>query len=323
MKKIIGIGNALTDILFQVDDNALKMFDLPKGSMQLVDAGLSAAIQKTFSSIPKSMVAGGSASNTINGIARLGGETAFIGKVGKDEIGAFYTADTKKNGVHPLLLTSDTPSGNCTVLVSPDGERTMCTYLGASCELSARDLTPDLFSDCFIFHIEGYLVQNTDLISKAAQMAKAAGAQVSIDLASYNVVEENLDFLKKLVKEHIDIVFANEEEAKAFTGLEAREALDTIAGLCNIAIVKTGKHGSYIKHNGQTIRIASIPAECIDSTGAGDLYAAGFLYGLSKNYDLEKCGKLGSLVAGKTVEIVGPKLLDSTWNAIKLQENAL
>lgn len=323
MKKIIGIGNALTDILFQVDDNALKMFDLPKGSMQLVDAGLSAAIQKTFSSIPKSMVAGGSASNTINGIARLGGETAFIGKVGKDEIGAFYTADTKKNGVYPLLLTSDTPSGNCTVLVSPDGERTMCTYLGASCELSASDLTPDLFSDCSIFHIEGYLVQNTDLIRTAAQMAKAAGAQVSIDLASYNVVEENLDFLKKLVKEHIDIVFANEEEAKAFTGLEAREALDTIAELCNIAIVKTGKHGSYIKHNGQTIRIASIPAECIDSTGAGDLYAAGFLYGLSKNYDLEKCGKLGSLVAGKTVEIVGPKLLDSTWNAIKQQENAL
>ena len=248
MRKIIGMGNALTDVLFQLSDNqALEHFCLPKGSMQLVDENLSRDIKNYLQGYEKKMVAGGSAANTINGISCLGGQAALIGKVGEDEIGDFFVNDTLHNGVKPVMFKSKNPSGNCTVLISPDGERTMCTYLGASCELCASDLNENLFADYDILHIEGYLVQSHALIETAVRMAKAQGLLVSIDLASYNVVEEHKDFLLHLIKEYVDIVFANEEEAKALTGASPREALDIIADMCEIAVVKEGAAGSYIK----------------------------------------------------------------------------
>lgn len=318
MKKIIGMGNALTDVLFQLSDNqALEHFSLPKGSMQLVDANLSQGIKDYLGDHAKTMVAGGSAANTINGISCLGGVTAFIGKVGEDAIGDFFVSDTLQNAVKPLMFRSKSPSGNCTVLISPDGERTMCTFLGASCELSAEDLTEDLFIGYDILHIEGYLVQSHALIETAVRMAKAQGLLVSIDLASFNVVDENKDFLLRLIKEYVDIVFANEEEAKSLTGASPREALDIIADMCEIAVVKEGAAGSYIKRNNNVWHIGVIPANCIDTTGAGDLYASGFLYGLSCGYDMERCGNLGALVSGMVVEVVGPKLAPETWQTIK------
>lgn len=317
MRKIIGIGNALTDILLQIEENELKQTVFPKGSMQLIDSTTSEGLQQQFSGKKRAMVAGGSASNTINGIACLGGKTALIGKIGSDEIGNFYLNDTKNNGVDPIMLTSNTASGNCTVLITPDGERTMCTYLGAACELSAEELKQEMFNGYDIVHIEGYLIINNALILEVAKMAKAAGAMVSIDLASYNVVEENLDFLKSYIAEYVDIVFANEEEARAFTGMEPREALDELSKLCKITIVKEGAAGSYIKREDEVVHIESIKANCIDTTGAGDMYAAGFLYGLMNDYSLQQAGDLGALVSGKTVEVVGPKLSSTTWNEIK------
>ena len=318
MKKIIGMGNALTDVLFQLSDNqALECFCLPKGSMQLVDENLSRDIKNYLQGYEKKMVAGGSAANTINGISCLGGQAALIGKVGEDEIGDFFVNDTLHNGVKPVMFKSKNPSGNCAVLISPDGERTMCTYLGASCELCAGDLNENLFADYDILHIEGYLVQSHALIETAVRMAKAQGLLVSIDLASYNVVEEHKDFLLRLIKEYVDIVFANEEEAKALTGASPREALDIIGDMCEIAIVKEGAAGSYVKRNEEVWHIGVISAQCVDTTGAGDLYASGFLYGLSCGYDLQRCGNLGALVSGKIVEVVGPKLPDETWNLIK------
>ncbi len=317
MKKILGIGNALTDILLQIEENELTETKFPRGSMQLIDGETSSSLKTHFSDKPRAMVAGGSASNTVNGIARLGGSAAFIGKIGKDEIGKFYTTDTKNNGVTPILLESETASGNCTVLITPDGERTMCTYLGAACELNATELKQEMFDGYDIVHIEGYLIINNDLIVQTAKMAKQAGAMVSIDLASYNVVEDNLDFLKSYIAEYVDIVFANEEEARAFTGLEPQAALNEFAKICQIAIVKEGAAGSYIKQNNEVVRIEAIKANCIDTTGAGDLYAAGFLYGFANNYTLQQAGDLGALVSGKTVEVVGPKLSAETWAAIK------
>lgn len=318
MKKIIGMGNALTDVLFQLSDNqALDHFGLPKGSMQLVDANLSQDIKDYLQGYERKMVAGGSAANTINGISCLGGLAAYIGKVGEDEIGDFFVNDTLHNGVKPVIVRSKNPSGNCTVLISPDGERTMCTYLGASCELCAGDLTEKLFADYDILHIEGYLVQSHALIETAVRMAKAQGLLVSIDLASYNVVEEHKEFLLYLIKEYVDIVFANEEEAKALTGASPREALDIIADMCEIAVVKEGAAGSYIKRKDKVWHIGAIPAKCVDTTGAGDLYASGFLFGLSCGFDLQRCGNLGALVSGKIVEVVGPKLPVETWNSIK------
>jgi sugar/nucleoside kinase (ribokinase family) len=317
MKKILGMGNALTDILLQIDnDDVLLTLNLMKGGMQLINTERSEEIRKSVSHFSKKMATGGSASNTINGITRLGMSAGFVGKIGKDDVGLFFTNDSQINGVVPHLFKSETSSGHCMVLVSPDSERTMCTYLGAACELEAADLNTEMFAGYDIFHIEGYLVQNHELIGTAVQLAKQMGLRVSIDLASFNVVEDHLDFLKEIVIDFVDIVFANEDEARAFTGKEPMEALNDIAELCEIAIVKVGKDGSYIKSGNETVLIQPRLANCIDTTGAGDLYAAGFLFGLASNYSLEVCGKIGSLVSGNVVEVLGAKMEDEVWEKI-------
>ena len=314
MKKILGMGNALTDILLQIDtDEVLSTLNLLKGGMQLINTERSEEISHAVVNYSKIMATGGSASNTINGITRLGLKAGFVGKIGKDDIGEFFTNDSISNGVKPHLLLSETPSGRCTVLVSPDSERTLCTYLGAACELEASDLISEMFSGYDIFHIEGYLVQNHDLIRTAVQLAKQEGLKVSIDLASYNVVEDNLDFLHEIVREYVDIVFANEEEARAFTGKEPSEALSSISEHCEIAIVKVGKDGSLIKSANEIVQVKPRLANCIDTTGAGDLYAAGFLFGLANNYSLDVCGKIGSLVSANVVEVIGAKMSDEVW----------
>ncbi len=317
MKKILGMGNALTDILLQIEhDSILLKLNLPKGSMQLVNDQKLEEISAALSNYSKKMATGGSASNTINGLTRLGVTAGFVGKIGKDAIGSFFSDDSLKNGVTPHLLNSDTASGHCMVLVSPDGERTLCTFLGAACELHADDLKLQLFQGYDIFHIEGYLVQNHELIRTAVQLAKQAGLQVSIDLASYNVVEDNLEFLNEIIKEYVDIVFANEDEARAFTGKEPKDALIHISNHCDIAVVKVGKEGSHIKSGEIVVQVNPRLAVCIDTTGAGDLYAAGFLYGLACNYSLEICGQIGSLVSGNVVEVLGAKMTDEVWQII-------
>lgn len=314
MKKILGMGNALTDILLQIEsDEILAKLDLPKGGMQLINTERAEEISNAVSQYTSKMATGGSASNTINGITRLGLSAGFVGKIGKDEVGEFFTNDSIGNGVVPHLQLSETPSGRCIVLVSPDSERTLCTFLGAACELEASDLSADMFVGYDIFHIEGYLVQNHDLIRTAVKLAKEAGLQVSIDLASYNVVEANLEFLQEIVREYVDIVFANEEEARAFTGKEPEAALIHISDHCDIAVVKIGKEGSFIKSGSEQVQVKPRLANAIDTTGAGDLYASGFLYGLANNYPLEVCGKIGSLVSGNVVEVLGAKMTDEVW----------
>ena len=317
MKKVLGMGNALTDILLQIEnDDVLVKLNLPKGSMQLVDEGKSKEITDLLSRIQPKMATGGSASNTINGITRLGATAGFVGKIGNDTVGEFFNNDMLRNGVKPHLLYSETPSGQCTVLVSADGERTLSTFLGAACELEAADLSPEMFKGFDIFHIEGYLVQNHELIRTAVKLAKEAGLMVSIDLASYNVVEANLDFLKEIIREYVNIVFANEEEARAFTSKEPHEALIHISEHCDIAVVKIGKDGSYVKSGDEKLLVQPYLANCIDTTGAGDLYAAGFLYGMACGYSLELCGKIGSLVSGRVVEVLGAKMTDEAWSEI-------
>lgn len=317
MKKIIGMGNALTDILLQIKgDYILEKLNLPKGSMQLVCKEKSADISNSLIELSQKMVAGGSASNTIVGISRLGGKAGFLGKTGNDDISNFYIEDLTNNGVKPHIHHSDLPSGRCIVLISPDGERTMCTYLGASVELSPEDLDLSVFEEYDIFHIEGYLVQNHDLVRRAVELAKEAGLEISIDMASYNTVEDNLDFLTEIVNDYVDIVFANEEEAYAFTGKCPEDALLHLADQSKVAVVKIGKEGSYIKSSDEKHKIEAIKAERIDTTGAGDLYAAGFLYAYAKGLSLDICGKTASLVSGKSVEIIGAKIPNDVWDDI-------
>ena len=320
MTKIIGLGNALVDIIVFIDeDELLEKLDLPKGSMQLVDIEKSSMIRKACEHLPSSFASGGSAANTIYGLAKLGVETSFVGKIGNDDYGRIFKEDLEKSNIKPVLLTSDTHSGRAVALISPDRERTFATHLGAAIELEADELHTDHFAGHDIFHIEGYIVQNNELLEKAMKLAKENGMDISLDLASYNVVEDNLEFLRYIVKEYVDIVFANEEESKSFTGKEPEEALDELAEFCRIAVVKIGKEGSLVKSGEDVFHIDAIDVELVDTNGAGDIYAAGFLYGLSRGWSLDKCGKAGAILAGKIIEISGARLDETGWEkAMKL-----
>lgn len=314
MSKIIGIGNALVDIIVFIDDDVLlDTLKLPKGSMQLVNIEKSGAIREACGHLKLSFASGGSAANTIYGLAKLGVETSFIGKIGKDDYGNIFKDDLLKSNIKPILLFSDTHSGRALALISPDKERTFATHLGAAIELLAEDILAEHFMEHDYMHIEGYMVSNNALLEKAVILAKENGLLISLDMASYNVVEENLDFLKYIVSDYVDIVFANEEEARAFTGKEPEAALDDLAALCDIAVVKTGKTGSMVKSGYRKHYIDAIKARVIDTNGAGDIYAAGFLYGLSQGWNLEKCGKAGAILAGNIIETTGARLNDAGW----------
>ncbi len=319
MKSILGIGNALTDILALLpNDNFLDQFHLPKGSMQHVDMETGDKIWQTLKPMGVQYVAGGSSGNTLTGTAVFGMPSAFIGKVGDDELGALYKSDQERNGIKSNLLKGESASGRAMVFITaPNAERTFAVYLGAALELVAEDLKPEYFKGYDYFHIEGYLVQNQELLRKAVELAKEAGCIISLDMASYNVVESNDAFLHDIVDNYVDIVFANETEAESFTRHLPREAVDIIAKSCKIAVVKIGKEGSYVRSGDEFHYIEAWPANTIDATGAGDIYAAGFLYAHSLGMPLKVCGEVGSIIAAKVVEVIGPKIDIPRWKDAK------
>jgi len=324
MAKIIAMGNALVDIMTMLEnDEVLDNLNLVKGSMELVDQNTSSKIQELTNNLSKSLASGGSAANTIRSLATLGAETGYLGKIGKDNMGKFFAEDMIKTGVKPSLIETTTPTGVAVALVSKDSERTFATYLGAASELTPEDITPEIFEGYDILHIEGYLIFNNSLIEKAMQTAKECGVTVSLDLASFNVVEANLDFLKYLVEKYVDILFANEEEAKSFTGAEPLEALEIISKVCDIAIVKVGEDGSFVKKGSIKHEEGVIKVKPIDSTGAGDNYAAGFLYGIINNWDLSKCARAGAVLAGNVIEVVGTTMDKKRWEGINTEIDKL
>ena len=259
---------------------------------------------------------GGSAANTMSGLAQLGVEAGFVSKVGRDEVGQFFEKQMSDTHVKPLMLKSDTPSGRVMAFVTPDGERTFATCLGAAIELSPDDITPKLFDGWDIFYVEGYLVANPNMLRKAVETAKAKGLTIAIDLASYNVVEESRDFLMELVENYVDIVFANEQESFALTGMEPEAALHFIAERCEIAVVKVGAKGAFVQRGNEVVSIPPMDAQVVDTTGAGDMWAAGFLAGLVKGKDLKTCGTMGTLLASNIIEVIGAKMDDARWEKI-------
>lgn len=321
--KILGMGNALTDVLAVLkSDDCIKEAGLIKGGMELIDEDKLLKIRTIFEDFDTFLASGGSAANAISGIARMGIEAGFIGKIGVDSYGAFYKEDLIKNNVTPFLLECDLASGCAMTMVTPDGERTFGTYLGAASTLSAADLHPDMFEGYDLLHIEGYLVQDPSLIRRAVALAKEAGMKISLDMASYNVVNSHLKFYNELVAQ-TDIIFANEEEAFAYTGAEPDEAAVILARQCDIAIVKCGKHGSIIRRGDEVVHVGILKGTCVDTTGAGDLYAAGFLYGLIMGYSMKTAGEIGTILAGNVIQVIGPQMDDHRWNKIKLKVNQL
>lgn len=320
MKRIIGIGNALTDMLISLSgDEVLSQYQLDKGSMSLVDNQFQTDILKAVAGLPHSLSLGGSAGNTIRTMARLGTEVGFIGKVGEDSTGDFYIQALRNVGVEPFILRSEHSSGKCLSLISADGERTLVTHLGAAADLQAEDIDAAVFDGYDALYIEGYLVQDHDLIRTTMARAKQHGLKVAIDLASFNVVRENREFLYDLVERYVDIIFANEEEAYEFSGCrDAMEALLYIGKMCELTVVKTGIRGALIKRGDEIVEVGIMAAaKRVDTTGAGDFYAAGFLTALCEGLSLRQCGTIGAITAGKVIEVVGTTLSEETWNEIE------
>ncbi len=319
-KRVTGVGASLMDILVHEDDAFLNSISDIKGGMTLVeDTFITNALLRSDKT--PDIVPGGAACNAIIGIGKLGGEARFIGKRGGDEYGTRYENDIKSNGVEPRLFISDTPTGRVLAVITPDSQRSFFTYLGASQELTPEKITAEMFDQTAIAFVEGYLLFNTDLMMAVLNAAKKAGALIALDLASFTVVEESKSFLYDSVIDYVDILIANEDEARAFTGVkdDDKKALSLMAEKADIAVLKVGKNGSFVSYKGEVTQISpeGDGAPVVDTTGAGDLWAAGFLYGLVEGFDIQSSGKLASLCGYEVCQVTGANIPHSGWQRIK------
>jgi len=306
---IVGIGSALVDITVQVDDAFLQAEGLPKGGMTLVDADRSKELLEKLADYPQQMSPGGATANVMASFAHCGGRSGFIGKIGADELGDYFTAQTRQAGVEFTKLVSETTAtGTGLTLVTPDGQRTFATHLGASTELSIEELPPELLNQAQVIHVEAYLIFNRELIHYILETAKANGQKISMDLSSFGVVQENLDYLQTIAESHLDIIFANEDECRAFTGRSPVESLEQIRILCETAVVKEGGAGSHIARGEIKHTFPAHIVEVIDTNGAGDAYAGGVLFGLCKGLEIEICGHIGTSAGALAVSQQGARL---------------
>lgn len=317
-KLIVGVGSALVDILAHEDDIFLEKTGAVKGGMKYVDNEF---IERTLAltSQKPTIVPGGSACNTSVGVGKLGGQARFVGKSGRGKMGAFFEADLIKNNVDPVIFKSSSPTGRVLSIITPDAQRSMFTFLGASSETLPQEMTIACFENAAIVHIEGYLLFNADLIMAALSAAKEAGALISLDLASFTVVEESKVLLEKIVTDFVDILVANEDEAHAFTGYsDEMQAIKVLSQHVDIAALKIGERGSLIACNGNVFKIEPKGnGSAIDTTGAGDLWAAGFLFGLVNGCSIEKSGELGSACGYEVCQVVGANIPEEGWHRIK------
>jgi sugar/nucleoside kinase (ribokinase family) len=315
---VVGIGSALVDILIHEEDEFLSKTNAAKGGMTLVEK---VDIDRflAMSSGEASIVPGGSACNTVIGVGNLGGSARFVGKCGKDEFATLFENNLKQQDVDPALLQTDSPTGRVLSIITPDAQRSMFTFLGASAEMQPAEINLELFRDTAILHVEGYLLFNPDLIRAVLAAAQQSKVKVSLDLASYTVVEASRELLGCLVDQYVDILIANEEEAEAFTGYrDEHEALEALADRSEIAVLKVGRRGSYVSHAGRTATVKPMGGgKVVDTTGAGDLWAAGFLFGLVKGYSMEACGRLASACGYEVCRVTGAAIPPEGWERIR------
>ncbi len=302
---VIGLGNALLDIIVEVNESDLENLKLNKGGFTLLDESRVQVIMEFISSLNSVRASGGSSANVTIGVSKLGGNSCFIGKVGKDEEGDLYEDFLIGDKVNPILTRSNKETGTAITFITPDLERTFAVYLGAAIDITEEDIQEEEIKKAKILHIESYQLEDESLRKAAIHamnIAKENNILISLDLSDPFLVERNKDFLNKIVTEYIDILFANETEAKAYTGLEEEFALNKISEQCKIAIVKLGIKGSLIKHNNEIYKIPINKVKEVNTNGAGDAYAAGILFAISYNLPLEKAGLLAAFISSKVVE---------------------
>ena len=309
---VVGIGNAIVDIIARCDDAFLSKHDLAKGFMRLIDAEEAARLYAAMG--PATERSGGSAANTIAGLASFGAEVGFIGRVAADQFGGIFRHDIRSLGVayDTDPATDGAPTARCLILVTPDGERTMNTVLGASVHFAASDLDRAMIAAAKFVYLEGYLFDRPEAkaaFRQAAKMAKAAGAKVGLTLSDPFCVDRHRADFRALVRDDADIVFANEKEITALYEVNSfDQAADAALQDCEMAVLTRSEAGSVIVARGETITVPADPvAKVVDLTGAGDLYAAGFLFGLTRGLTLPECGRLGSLAAAEVIAHIGAR----------------
>jgi len=309
---VLGIGNALVDVLSQEDDDFVDRLGMVKGSMTLIDTDRAEEIYAAMGD--RTEASGGSAANTLSGVASFGGRAAYIGRVKDDGLGTAFSHDLNSLGVHfsSIKATEGDPTGRCMIIVTPDGERTLNTYLGASANLCADHLDMDLIASAKVTFLEGYLFDRSeakDAFRTAAAAAHDAGRKVSLTLSDSFCVERHRDDFLELVAEGVDILFANTDEITELYGVDSfDEGVEAVRGVCEIAAITKGKHGSVVvtKDDLVSVEAHQVPKR-VDTTGAGDLYAAGFLFGLTQDRPLLECGRLGSIAAAAVIGHIGPR----------------
>jgi sugar/nucleoside kinase (ribokinase family) len=309
---VVAIGNAIVDIIGRCDDAFLARHGAAKGSMRLIDTDTVNALYKDMG--PGIQISGGSAANTMVGIASLGGKSGFIGKVADDEFGHIFGHDLRAAGVTFKTAPSHggAPTARSLILVTPDGERTMNTFLGVSPELDSAAIDADLIASAGIVYLEGYLFDRPEAkaaFRQASVIAAKAGRKVALSLSDAFCVDRHRDEFLDLVRNHVDILFANEAEITSlYQTIDFKTAASAAARDAKLAVLTRGAHGAVIVDGGQTVSVPVQPVtQVIDTTGAGDLYAAGFLYGVATGRTYDICGRLGALAAAEIISHVGAR----------------
>jgi len=309
---VAGIGNAIVDVLADTDDETLERLGLAKGSMTLITAERAVELHAQMES--RVECSGGSAANTLVGLASMGGSAAYIGKVRDDALGELFRRDIRAAGVSfdTPAATAGPPTGRCLIFVTPDAQRSMQTLLGASATLGPEDVDPATIERAGITFLEGYLWDPEpakQAFLRAAEIAHAAGRKVALTLSDPFCVERHREEFRELVDNHVDVLFANEAEVHSlFETNDFDAALAALRGRCEIAAVTRGKDGSVILCGDDVIQVEAAPVdEVVDTTGAGDLYAAGFLFGLSEGRDPATCGRIASIAAGEIISHFGAR----------------
>jgi sugar/nucleoside kinase (ribokinase family) len=316
--ELIGVGSPLVDLILLVKDNFIsKHVAGEKGGMVMVDAEVIETLLKANDKDP-TQSAGGAAANTTVGCANLGIHTAFIGTCGDDAYGDFYHHALLHQGCEPRLIRrADMPTGRVLSMVTPDAERTMRTCLGAAATLTPEHFNAQTFAGARVVMLEGYTLFNHDLTRAVARAAKDAGCELALDFASFEVVRANVAVINELLDGLVDIVFANEDEAKAWNDISPEAALEELAQKVKVVAVKLGKEGALIARGKERVRVNADVVEAIDTTGAGDCWAAGFLAGYLRGLSLEECGRLGSQSGAAVVQVMGGQLPREKWLGIK------
>lgn len=317
---VLGIGAPIVDHIIYVSEEFVAKLSGPKGGMETVDLQTFSTLLRELNHQSKT-IPGGCCANTVRGLAHLGRKCALFGKIGKDDSGKQLLERLKALHIKSVYSTTDTPTAQVISFVTPDGERTCRSYLGACLEMTVDDLDPDIFKNVKLVHIEGYTMLYPGLTRAAMEYAKEAGALISLDLANFEVIDSYYEMMMELIRDYVDICFCNEEEMRRLTKCStAEEGCSLLQGLCEIAVVHMGKKGAYAIRENMLSYSAALPVEHpLDTTAAGDLFTSGFLHGFLANEPLETCLHYGNLLGAATVQVQGSGLSEQQWTALRKQ----